>query len=113
MTATWNCYYETETTWGRAAGVRISTKDRKGAHGAYLYRWVSGQGPCGTLYSMEWYKMNHGSGDWYQGASDVRMSEECFNARADLIEECLDRLPGGMTSNEVRDAVSDYIHGDS
>ena len=105
-------YYSTETTYGRNNSVRISTSDRRGAHGAYLFRWSSGQGPCGTRFSMEWYKANHGVGDWYQGASDVRMDEDTFEARWDAIEKHMSSLPGGMTASEVRDAVAEYLHGD-
>ncbi len=90
--------------------VRITTNDRKGSHGASLFRWrrVEGDG-TEDRYNMEWYGMSHGVGDWYQGDSDRNMDEDLFDYLCTLIEDCLDGLAYGMSANEIRAAVSAYL----
>ena len=87
--------------------VRLSTPDRKGAHGASLFRWrrVEGDG-TEDRYNMEWYGMSRGVGDWYQGDSDRNMTDEFFDARLDLIEDCLEGLADGMSATDIRAALA-------
>ncbi len=90
--------------------VSVTTPDRKGAHGTALFRWrrVEGDG-TEDRYSMEWYGVSRGVGDWYQGDSDRNMSDQFFDCRWELIEDCLDGLAYGMSANEIRAAVSAYL----
>lgn len=90
--------------------VRVTTNDRKGSHGASLFRWRSVEGDgTETRYNMEWYGVSRGVGDWYQGDSDRNMSDAFFNARWDLIEDCLDGLAYGMSATDIRAALSAYL----
>ncbi len=93
--------------------VSVTTPDRKGAHGTALFRWRRVEGdtvpPDKDRYNMEWYGVSHGVGDWYQGESDRNMSEQFFDARWELVEDCLDGLAYGMSANEIRAAVSAYL----
>ena len=90
--------------------VRLTTNDRKGSHGASLFRWRSVEGDgTETRYNMEWYGVRRGVGDWYQGDSDRNMTEEFFDARYMLIEDCLDGLAYGMSAVDIRAAVSAYL----
>ena len=100
--------YDLETTYGGWNEVRIAANDRKGSHGATLFRWREMED---GRYNMEWYWISHGVADWYQGASDRIMSDEFFDARWDTIEDCLDGLPYGMSAKEIRDAVATAVHG--
>jgi hypothetical protein len=95
--------YELETNYGSWNEVRVTTNDRKGSHGAALYRWREKEN---GRYNLEWYGVSRGVGDWYQGASDIDMTDEFFDARWDAIEDCLDGLSYGMTANDIRAAVS-------
>ena len=104
--------YGTQTTGFQHSWreVRLTTNDRKGSHGAALFRWrrVEGDG-TEDRYNMEWYGVSRGVGDWYQGDSDRNMSDEFFDARWDLIEDCLDGLTYGMSATDIRAALSAYL----
>ncbi len=101
--------YGTETTHGSWHEVRLTTNDRKGSHGAALFRWRSCERATEKTYNMEWYGVSRGVGDWYQGDSDRNMSDQFFDARWDLIEDCLDGLAYGMSAADIRAAVSAYL----
>lgn len=106
--------YDLETTHGGRGGwheVRIVSDDRKGAHGAAIFRWMGSTTSCEGGINMQWYGYaGHGRYDWYEGESDWNMTHEAFDARWEIMQDALDEQEHGATAKELRDAVAEAVH---